>query len=117
MLVRVYGDQELSMKCVYEWFARFRKGRERVSDNPCSGKSVTSVSDENIEKMMKLITKDRPLTVRVKLMNCRLTVNPSVTSRRKQQSAFDQVSEFDRGRIVAYRDCGLSFREISSRVG
>ncbi|GFX59692.1 transposable element Tcb1 transposase [Trichonephila clavipes] len=38
-------------------------------------------------------------------------------SRRKQLSAFDQVSEFDRGRIVAYRDCGLSFREIGSRVG
>ncbi|GFY06013.1 transposable element Tcb1 transposase [Trichonephila clavipes] len=37
-------------------------------------------------------------------------------SRRKQRSAFDQVSEFDRGRIVAYRDCGLSFREIGSRV-
>ncbi|GFV13980.1 hypothetical protein TNCV_524571 [Trichonephila clavipes] len=35
-----------------------------------------------------------------------------VMSRRKQRSAFDQVSEFDRGRIVAYRDCGLSFREI-----
>ncbi|GFV50673.1 transposable element Tcb1 transposase [Trichonephila clavipes] len=38
-------------------------------------------------------------------------------SRRKQRSCFDQVSEFDRGRIVAYRDCGLSFREIGSRVG
>ncbi|GFW98807.1 transposable element Tcb1 transposase [Trichonephila clavipes] len=38
-------------------------------------------------------------------------------SRRKQQSAFDQVSEFDRGRIVAYRDCELPFREIGSRVG
>ncbi|GFV63965.1 transposable element Tcb1 transposase [Trichonephila clavipes] len=38
-------------------------------------------------------------------------------SRRKQQSAFDQVSEFDRGRIVAYQDCGLFFREIGSRVG
>ncbi|GFW36502.1 transposable element Tcb1 transposase [Trichonephila clavipes] len=38
-------------------------------------------------------------------------------SRRKQRSAFDQVSEFDRGRIVAYRDCGLSFKEIDSRVG
>ncbi|GFX98291.1 transposable element Tc3 transposase [Trichonephila clavipes] len=38
-------------------------------------------------------------------------------SRRKQRSAFDPVSEFDRGRIVAYRDCGLPFEEIGSRVG
>ncbi|GFV85819.1 transposable element Tcb1 transposase [Trichonephila clavipes] len=38
-------------------------------------------------------------------------------SRRKHRSAFDQVSEFDRGRIVAYRDCGLSFRKIGSRFG
>ncbi|GFV12702.1 transposable element Tcb1 transposase [Trichonephila clavipes] len=37
--------------------------------------------------------------------------------RRKQRSAFDQVSEFDRGRIVAYRDYGLFFQEIGSRVG
>ncbi|GFX87048.1 transposable element Tcb1 transposase [Trichonephila clavipes] len=28
-------------------------------------------------------------------------------SRKKQRSAFDQVSEFDRGSILAYRDCGL----------
>ncbi|GFW85908.1 transposable element Tcb1 transposase [Trichonephila clavipes] len=41
----------------------------------------------------------------------------NATSRRKQRPAFDKVSEFDRGRIVAYRDCGLSFREIGSRVG
>ncbi|GFV02363.1 uncharacterized protein TNCV_1022911 [Trichonephila clavipes] len=41
----------------------------------------------------------------------------SVMSRRKQLPAFDQVSEFDRGRIVAYLDYGLSFREIGSRVG
>ncbi|GFW04209.1 uncharacterized protein TNCV_2669741 [Trichonephila clavipes] len=41
----------------------------------------------------------------------------SVTSRRKQRLAFDQVSEFDRGRIVAYRDCRLSFRKIGCRVG
>ena len=37
--------------------------------------------------------------------------------RRKQRSSFDQISEFDRGRIVAYLDCGLSLREIGSRVG
>ncbi|GFU33908.1 HTH_38 domain-containing protein [Trichonephila clavipes] len=40
-------------------------------------------------------------------------------SRGKQRSTFDQVSEFDRGRIVAYRYiyCGLSFRKIGSHVG
>ncbi|GFX04430.1 transposable element Tcb1 transposase [Trichonephila clavipes] len=34
-----------------------------------------------------------------------------------KRSAFNQVLEFDRGRIVTYRGCGLSFREIGSRVG
>ncbi|GFW19320.1 HTH_38 domain-containing protein [Trichonephila clavipes] len=38
-------------------------------------------------------------------------------SRKKQRSAFDPVSEFDRGRIVTCRDCGLSFRKIGYRVG
>ncbi|GFV29266.1 hypothetical protein TNCV_4602981 [Trichonephila clavipes] len=38
----------------------------------------------------------------------------SYVSYRKQRSAFDQVSEFDRGRIVAYRECGLSFRTVTA---
>ncbi|GFY22057.1 transposable element Tcb1 transposase [Trichonephila clavipes] len=38
-------------------------------------------------------------------------------SRGKQRSAFDQVSDFDRGRIVAYRDCGfMSARTIRRRL-
>ncbi|GFU76276.1 transposable element Tcb1 transposase [Trichonephila clavipes] len=37
-------------------------------------------------------------------------------SRRKQRSAFDQVSEFERERIVAYRDCGLSLRKEQRTV-
>ncbi|GFW56574.1 transposable element Tcb1 transposase [Trichonephila clavipes] len=38
-------------------------------------------------------------------------------SRRKQRSAFDEVSEFDRGRIVTYQNYRLSFKKIGSRVG
>ncbi|GFX19688.1 hypothetical protein TNCV_2075961 [Trichonephila clavipes] len=34
----------------------------------------------------------------------------------RHRASFDQASEFDRGRIVAYRDCGLSLREIGQRV-
>ncbi|GFV51888.1 transposable element Tcb1 transposase [Trichonephila clavipes] len=42
---------------------------------------------------------------------------PACDAHCDQSLAFDQVSEFDRGRIVAYRDCGLSFIEIGIRVG
>ncbi|GFV63363.1 HTH_38 domain-containing protein [Trichonephila clavipes] len=38
-------------------------------------------------------------------------------SRKRHRSGFDQVFEFDRGSIVAYRDCKLSFRQIGSHVG
>ncbi|GFV67862.1 hypothetical protein TNCV_926281 [Trichonephila clavipes] len=38
------------MKCVYEWFARFRECRESLSDNPRSERLATFVSDRNIQK-------------------------------------------------------------------
>ncbi|GFV63678.1 transposable element Tc1 transposase [Trichonephila clavipes] len=35
----------------------------------------------------------------------------------RHRASFDQVLEFDRGRKVACRDCGLLFREIGQHVG
>ncbi|GFV53804.1 hypothetical protein TNCV_1592271 [Trichonephila clavipes] len=35
----------------------------------------------------------------------------------RHRASFDHVSEFDRGRIVANREYGLSFREMGQRVG
>ncbi|GFW73068.1 uncharacterized protein TNCV_831871 [Trichonephila clavipes] len=61
MLVRVYEDQALPMKCV-PVAHQFSKGRESVFDSPRSERLATSVSDENIEKVRKLITKDHQLT-------------------------------------------------------
>ncbi|PRD27976.1 UNVERIFIED_CONTAM: hypothetical protein NCL1_33817 [Trichonephila clavipes] len=58
MLVGVYEDQVLVF--TIGSLARFREGRESVFDNLRSGKPVTSVSDENIEKLFK---KDRQLTL------------------------------------------------------
>ncbi|GFU29077.1 histone-lysine N-methyltransferase SETMAR [Trichonephila clavipes] len=63
MLVGVYEDQALSLRSVYEWFARFREGRESVSDNSRRERPATSVSDENIAKINKLIAKDCQLNV------------------------------------------------------
>ncbi|GFY17518.1 transposable element Tcb1 transposase [Trichonephila clavipes] len=38
-------------------------------------------------------------------------------SRKKQRSAFDQASEFGRGKIVVYQDYEISFRKIGHSVG
>ncbi|GFX86318.1 hypothetical protein TNCV_2562001 [Trichonephila clavipes] len=49
-MVRVYEDQTMSMKCEYDCYSRLQEGRDSVSDNPRSGRPVTSASDENIKK-------------------------------------------------------------------
>ncbi|KZC08663.1 Histone-lysine N-methyltransferase SETMAR [Dufourea novaeangliae] len=36
MLVKVYGTEAVNKKCVYDWFKRFRDGKEAVDDEPCS---------------------------------------------------------------------------------
>ncbi|GFU82327.1 transposable element Tcb1 transposase [Trichonephila clavipes] len=56
------------------------------------------------------------ITKQIALKDWSPNARRSVMSRRKLRSDFDQVSELDRKRIVAYRDCGLSFRQIFSHV-
>ena len=34
MLVQVYGTEVVSRKCVYDWFKRFRDGKEITEDEP-----------------------------------------------------------------------------------
>ncbi|GFV67010.1 hypothetical protein TNCV_356961 [Trichonephila clavipes] len=66
ILVRSHEDLALSMKCVYEGFARFRESRESVSDNTVAkDRRPPSAAKALREKVKKLIAKDRRLTVRM----------------------------------------------------
>ncbi|GFV60606.1 transposable element Tcb1 transposase [Trichonephila clavipes] len=49
-------------------------------------------------------------------LNFNLVVNCLPMPHEKHQASFDQVFEFDRRRIVAYSNCGLSFGEIGQRA-
>jgi transposase len=40
MLVQVYGTKAVSRKCVYDWFKRFRDGKETTEDEPSSGRPM-----------------------------------------------------------------------------
>ncbi|GBN89060.1 Putative uncharacterized protein FLJ37770 [Araneus ventricosus] len=62
MLVKVYGVDAVSKKCVFEWFKRFRDGKEDVKDEPRSGRPPISTTPDNIERMLP---DDRRLSLRM----------------------------------------------------
>ena len=65
MLTTVYGEHAVTLKCVYEWFKRFREGRDTVEDAPRTGRPTTARTQENVEKVKELLARDRRLTVRM----------------------------------------------------
>ncbi|XP_069670078.1 protein GVQW3-like isoform X5 [Periplaneta americana] len=65
MLVQVYGREAVSRKCVYEWFKRFREGKETIEDEPRSGRPSTSRTPEMIAKVRQMLAQDRRLTLRL----------------------------------------------------
>jgi transposase len=42
MSVQVYGTKAVSRKCVYDWFKRFRDGKETTEDEPRSGRPMAN---------------------------------------------------------------------------
>lgn len=64
MLQQVYGDDCLSRTQVFEWFKRFKDGREDTSDDARTGRPLSAKTDANIEKIGKLVREDRRLTIR-----------------------------------------------------
>ncbi|KAJ8938135.1 hypothetical protein NQ318_004705 [Aromia moschata] len=48
---------------IFEWFKRF-KDRETTEDDPHPERPLTSKTDENIERIGKLIHEDRRLSIR-----------------------------------------------------
>ena len=51
MLVRVYGMEDVSRKCVYDWFKRFRNRKETTEDEPRLGQPSTSRTPDMIERL------------------------------------------------------------------
>jgi len=58
---------------VFKWFKAFSEDRESIKDEPCSGRTSTSKTDNNVEIVGILVRSDRRLTVR--MMNSELNLN------------------------------------------
>ena len=55
----------MNKKCVYEWFKRFADGKEDVKDEPRSGRSTTSTTPDNVERVRRMLAADRRLSLRM----------------------------------------------------
>ncbi|GBM70310.1 Putative uncharacterized protein FLJ37770 [Araneus ventricosus] len=55
----------VSKKCVFEWFKRFRDGKEDVKDEPRSGRPPTSTIPDNIERVRRMLADYRRLSLRM----------------------------------------------------
>lgn len=64
MLRVAYGDCTLSQKNVYRWYKLFKEGRENVNDDARPGSSITSKTDENVEKVKEIVMENRRITIR-----------------------------------------------------
>ncbi|GBM19913.1 Putative uncharacterized protein FLJ37770 [Araneus ventricosus] len=65
MLITVYVERAINLKCVYEWFKRFREKRVTIEDAPRTGRPTTAHTPDNIQKVKECLDKDRRVTVRM----------------------------------------------------
>ena len=65
MFINVYSQETMSKKCVYEWFKRFAAGKEDVKGKPRLGRSTTSTTPENVERVRRMLAADWRLSLRM----------------------------------------------------
>ena len=56
-------DDTMSRTCLFKWYRRFKEGRKEVEDDQRSGRSSTSRTDENVERVRQKVRSDRRLAV------------------------------------------------------
>jgi len=49
---------------VFEWFKKFMEGREDATNDPKSGRPSTAKTQENVEKVARIVREDRRLSIR-----------------------------------------------------
>jgi len=64
LLKKVYGDECLSRTQVFEWFKRFKEGREEIGDDQRPRRPSTSKTDANIEKVGEIVLQNRRMSIR-----------------------------------------------------
>ena len=63
LLKKVYGDEFVSLTQVFEWFKRYKEGREEIGHDQLLGRPSTSQIDANIDKVGETFRQNRRLSI------------------------------------------------------
>ncbi|KAL0822131.1 hypothetical protein ABMA28_004265 [Loxostege sticticalis] len=58
------GDHALPYSTVAYWIAEFKRGRSTCEDDQRTGRPSTSVTEENVKKVEKMVLEDRRITIK-----------------------------------------------------
>ena len=63
-LVQAWGSNAPSHHTVFNWFRQFQRNKFSVEDAPCSGRPSTSLTEQTINAVRKIIEDDSHSTYR-----------------------------------------------------
>jgi transposase len=64
MIKQDFGDQSMSRTGVYQWHARFKKGRTSIDDDEHTGRPTSCTTPETVARIQELVRHDRRRTIR-----------------------------------------------------
>jgi hypothetical protein len=73
MMKNDYGDHCMSRTSSYEWFKRFKAGRQTIHDEPRLGRPSTSCDDAHVAQVREIVRSNRGLTVREMPEECNIS--------------------------------------------
>jgi hypothetical protein len=74
IMKNVYGDKCMSRTLCYEWFKRFREGRNSTHDEPRLGRPSMSCDDAHGVQIREIVCPNRCLTVQETAEECNISI-------------------------------------------
>jgi transposase len=94
MMKNLYDDQCMSHTHCYEWFKRFKDGRQSTRDEPHLGRPSTSCDDAHVVQVRETVRSNRCLTVQEIAEECNISIGSCHDIITTKLEMYFVVSEF-----------------------
>ena len=112
VLTVAYGETTLDKSDVYRWYKMFLEGREDGDDEERAGRPSTSTTDENIDKVKKIVLANRRITVReiaedlsISIGSCHSIITNDLGMKRVAAKFVPKLLNFDQ------KDCRMNIAQ------